>query len=140
MTYRLIYTSKAAPHVTDADFRTIAMFSSISNKRQNISGLLLHNKGMIMQVLEGHEDEVKALYSRIERDKRHYNIKIELSAEFENPYFQDWSMGYRPIESSEQMDAFFELSKANLDKVVLGDAEEGLLEIIGDFATTSGIT
>lgn len=139
MIYRLIYTSKAAPYLTDADFRTIAMFSSISNKRQNISGLLLHNNGLIMQVLEGSENGVKALFTKIKRDKRHHDVKVELSAEFENPYFQNWSMGFRPIESSEQMDAFFDLTKTNFDKVVHRDAKEGLLEIIGDFVAKSGI-
>lgn len=140
MTYRLIYTSKASPYVTDADFRSIAMFSSISNKQQNISGLLLHNNGLIMQVLEGPEDEVKALYSKIERDNRHCDVKVELSAEFESPYFQDWSMGYRPLETSEQMDAFFKVSKVNLDKDDPRIAEDGLREIIGNFAAAAGIS
>ena len=79
MTYRLIYKSIASPNVTDADFRTIAMFSSIWNKNHGISGLLLHVNGRIMQVLEGPEDAVKSLYANIEKDPRHKDVTIVLS-------------------------------------------------------------
>ena len=92
-----------------------------------------------MQVLEGAEDKVKALYSKIERDKRHFDVKIKLSAEFESPYFQDWSMGYRPLETSEQMDAFLDLSKTNPDRATARDSDNDLREIIGDFVTANGI-
>lgn len=139
MTYRLIYKSKASPNVTDADFRTIAMFSSMWNKRHNIAGLLLHYNGQIMQVLEGPEDEVKALYTRIERDKRHYDVTVELSRECKKPIFQEWSMGYRPMESAEQMDAFFELTKENLENAIPNSATEDLRKVVGDFATAAGI-
>jgi len=139
MTYRLIYKSKASPDVTDADFRTIAMFSSLWNKRHNISGLLLQCNGQIMQVLEGPEDEVKGLYDRIERDKRHYDVTVELSRECGEPIFQDWSMGYRPLETAEQMDAFFELTKDNLENAIPDDAAADLRQVVGDFAVSSGI-
>ena len=139
MIYRLIYKSKASPSVTDADFRTIAMFSSLWNKRHNISGLLLHYNGQIMQVLEGPEDEVKNLYARIERDQRHHDVTVVMSRACEKPYFEEWSMGFRPMESAEQMDAFFELTKENLEKAIPDTATEDLRQVVGDFATNAGI-
>jgi len=139
MTYRLIYKSKASPDVTDADFRTIAMFSSLWNKRHNISGLLLQYDGHIMQVLEGPEDAVKNLYARIEQDKRHYDVSVELSRECEKPIFQEWSMGYRPVETAEQMDAFFELTKDNLESAIPDHAAADLRKVVGDFASSAGI-
>ena len=140
MTYRLIYKSKASPDVTDADFRTIAMFSSIWNKRQNISGLLLHYNGQIMQVLEGPEAAVKELYTKIERDKRHYDVTVEMSRSCNTPIFQEWSMGYRPLDSAEQMDAFFELTRENLESAIPQTANEELRQVVGDFAAAAGIT
>lgn len=139
MTYRLIYKSKASPNVTDADFRTIAMFSSLWNKKHNISGLLLQCNGHIMQVLEGPKDEVKGLYERIARDKRHYDVTVELSRKCEKPIFQEWSMGYRPLETAEQMDAFFDLTKDNLESAIPNDAASDLRKVVGDFAVSSGI-
>lgn len=139
MTYRLIYKSIASPNVTDADFRTIAMFSSIWNKNHGISGLLLHVNGRIMQVLEGPEDAVKSLYANIEKDPRHQDVTIVLSEEADEPYFQEWSMGYRPMESEAQMDAFFELNERNLENAIPDAASEDLRRVVGDFASSAGL-
>ena len=139
MTYRLIYKSKASPDVTDADYRTIAMFSSLWNKRHSISGLLLQYNDQIMQVLEGPEKAVKDLYARIERDKRHYDVSVELSRECKEPIFQEWSMGYRPLESAEQMEAFFVLTRENLEAAIPESASEDLRQVLGDFASAAGV-
>lgn len=139
MTYRLIYKSKASPDVTEADFRTIAMFASLSNKQHNIAGLLLHCDGQIMQVLEGPEEDVKALYGKIEQDKRHVDITVEMSRDCKTAIFQKWSMGYRPVESSKQMDAFFELTRESLKQAIPNSATQELRDIVGDFATSAGI-
>lgn len=139
MTYRLIYKSIASPHVTDADFRTIAMFSSIRNKQDNISGLLLHVNGRIMQVLEGPESAVKRLYSNIEKDPRHRDIEVVMSERADQPYFQEWSMGYRPMESEAQMDAFFELNTRNLEDAIPDAASEDMRRVVGEFASAAGL-
>lgn len=140
MIYRLIYTSKAAPNVTDADFRTISMFSSLWNKRNNISGLLLHYDGKIMQVLEGPQDAVEQLFRKIEKDERHFDVRLELSEASSVKIFQDWSMGYRPLTRAADMDAFFELTKDNLESAIPASAPEDLLDTIGSFAQSVGIT
>ncbi len=139
MTYRLIYKSIASPHVTDADFRTIAMFSSIRNKQDNISGLLLHVNGRIMQVLEGPETAVKRLYSNIEKDPRHRDVEVVMSERADQPYFQKWSMGYRPMESEAQMDAFFELNTRNLEDAIPDAASEDMRRVVGEFASAAGL-
>lgn len=140
MIYRLIYTSRAAPNVTDADFRTISMFSSLRNKRGDISGLLLHYDGKIMQVLEGPEEAVKQLFGKIEKDKRHFDVRVEASRSCSVKIFQEWSMGYRPLSSAADMDAFFELTKDNLESAIPSSAPIDLLDTIGDYAKSAGIT
>lgn len=139
MTYRLIYSSVAADNVTDADFRMIAMFSRMWNKRENISGLLLHCGGNIMQVLEGPEDNVKALYAKIAKDERHKNVELRMSQPVEQAIFTEWSMGFRPVENMEQMDAFFKLSKESLDEAIPEAADEELRRVVGDFAARAGL-
>jgi len=50
MTYRLIYKSDAGAELDDAELRSVAMFSALSNQSEGIAGLLLHYEGHIMQV------------------------------------------------------------------------------------------
>ncbi|WP_371395626.1 BLUF domain-containing protein [Fretibacter rubidus] len=140
MTHRIIYSSEAADNVTDADFRMIAMFSRMNNRRNNIAGLLLHYDGHIMQVLEGPRDAVKALYAKIDVDKRHKNVKLLMDEGCDKPIFSEWSMGFRPMESLEQMDAFFELSKNTLDAAIPEAANEDVRRVVGDFAKNAGLS
>ena len=140
MTHRIIYSSEAADNVTDADFRMIAMFSRMNNRRNNIAGLLLHYDGHIMQVLEGPRDAVKQLYAKIDADERHKNVKLLMDETCEAPIFSEWSMGFRPMESLEQMDAFFELSKNTLDAAIPDAANEDVRRVVGDFAKNAGLS
>lgn len=139
MTYRIIYRSEAAPNVTDADFRMIAMFSRMYNMREGIAGLLLHCDGKIMQVLEGPEDAVKHLFEKIRHDKRHENVETLMDCPVEAPIFAEWSMGFRPMESSEKMEEFFELSKETLDNAIPEAANEELRRVVGNFAQNAGL-
>ena len=139
MTHRLIYESEAAENVTDADFRMIAMFSRMANQRAGISGLLLHCNGKIMQVLEGPQESVKELYSKIENDKRHIRVKLLMDTSVEKPIFSEWSMGFRPVKNMEQMEAFFELSKNSLEDAIPVQADNELRKVIGEFARSANI-
>ena len=139
MTHRLIYSSKAAENVTDADFRMIAMFSSMANQRAKISGLLLHCNGHIMQVLEGPQKAVQDLYEKIKSDKRHVNVELLMDKTVDEPIFSEWSMGFRPVKNMEQMEAFFKLSKDTLKEAVPEEADQELLQVIGDFAVEANI-
>lgn len=139
MTYRIIYRSEAAPNVTDADFRMIAMFSRMNNMRQKIAGLLLHYNGKIMQVLEGPEDAVRELYAKIKADTRHQNVETLMNQTVSEPVFSEWSMGFRPMESMEQMDAFFELSRETLEGALPEAANEELRRVVGNFANSAGM-
>ena len=117
MTYRLIYESQSAEAMTDDELRMIAMFSALWNRQHGIAGLLLHHNGRILQVLEGPQDAVKLLFKKISRDQRHHSIELLYSNPCREPVFDDWSMGYRPMENDKDIDVFFELSKENLNTI-----------------------
>ena len=48
-------------------------------------------------------------------------------------------MGYRPMESEAQMDAFFELNERNLEKAIPEAASEDLRRVVGEFANSAGL-
>jgi acylphosphatase len=138
MVFRLIYRSQAVDGLSDADLRSIAMFSSIKNKQLGIAGLLLHFDGHIMQVLEGPKDAVETLYARIKQDPRHMNVDCVYEQECNAPAFETWSMGFRPVECVEDLDVFFTLSKESLDEIV-ANANEPVRETIEDYVSNVGL-
>jgi hypothetical protein len=139
MTYRLIYKSKAAHPLSDGEWRSLAMLSALKNKTLNIAGLLLHYNNHVMQVLEGPEDAVKTLFARISEDPRHTNITCMYSQTVDEPVFQDWSMGYRPVNSMEEMDMFFALSKEALDKIAANTNQSDVRSEIEAYGKEAGL-
>jgi hypothetical protein len=139
MTYRLIYRSEATDALNDAELRSIAMFSALNNKAANISGLLLHHNGQIMQVLEGKADALQDLYSRIEKDDRHVNVTLLVNGPCTAPVFKEWSMGYRPVNSPGELDIFFALTRDTLKDMTPDQAPQELTETIEKFAADSDL-
>ena len=139
MTYRLIYKSLAGEDLNDQELRSIAMFSALSNKTQNIAGLLLYHNGQIMQVLEGPKQAVLDLYTRIEKDKGHYAVECLTQGDCENPAFDSWSMGYRPVNSQGEMDIFFALSREKLGVIMESANSNTVRETLKDYIQSTGM-
>lgn len=77
--------------------------------RADVTGALLYRDGRFVQVLEGPEHAVRALYSTIEADSRHSGIHILVSTQLAARNFQSWSMGYdRPHNAEELPTAGFD--------------------------------
>lgn len=126
--------------MTDSEWRSLAMLSALKNQALNIAGLLLQYDGHVMQVLEGPEDAVKALYSRICEDPRHTNITCIYSQDVEKPVFQNWSMGYRPVESMEEMDMFFALSHESFTEIAANTNETDVRSEIESYGKDAGLS
>ncbi len=139
MIHRIIYRSKATEELTDSELRSLAMFARIRNKAANISGLLLHHNTQVMQVLEGEPEAVKALYAKIEKDSRHKDISLLVNETSEDRIFEDWSMGYRPLDTSAEMDKFFTLTREALKDMMPNDTTDSLKENIRKFSEDSNL-
>jgi Sensors of blue-light using FAD len=97
---RLVYLSTAASTNDLGTTQAILSTSSVHNPLSGITGVLCSSQSHFLQVLEGPDQEVLALYGRVAKDPRHHDpvlLSIELSAE---RLFAAWSMayieGYRP--------------------------------------------
>lgn len=139
MLYRLIYKSEKAPETTDADFRTIAMISALWNKANGITGLLMVYNDEIMQVLEGPEAVVKDLAEKIRKDKRHTKMEIIYEKSVDQADFTEWHMGFRPLQSRDEMDVFFNLTRAELAAYIPENTGQGVLQAVSGFAESAGI-
>lgn len=99
--FRLIYTSSATTKMKEADIFDIIKKAQKNNKAIDITGLLLYIDGAFLQVLEGPEKSVKAIYHKISSDPRHENAKIILQGKIEYRDFSSWDMGLKIFTSQD---------------------------------------
>ena len=116
MVHQIIYTSAAKPELTPKDFRNIAIKASLQNKANGITGILLFIDGGILQVLEGEKAIIQALYEKINCDTRHTNMTKLIDRDAPQREFPAWSMGFRMVEDSDQLDFAFDLTRQNFNK------------------------
>lgn len=95
---RLIYISEAKPGLTENGIRKIVNMSHLRNQMSNITGLLVHDAGYFLQILEGEPHEVEQTYGRISKDGRHLNCQLLLAQPIVYRAFPNWLMGYRNRE------------------------------------------
>jgi len=93
-TFRLMYRSR---DLIPADIRKVELgrlFTEArsNNKKQGITGALLLSEDRFVQVLEGDEDAVRALFRQIERDGRHDSVSVLESGMVAKRLFARWAM------------------------------------------------
>lgn len=118
MIYSLVYISDATQDLNDNDLQEILKASRKNNPANDITGMLLYKDGEFMQVLEGSEERVLALYDLIAQDPRHKDCTILSRKEMPERLFKDWTMGFKNIQNSDLLDqegvsSFFDI---NYDK------------------------
>jgi hypothetical protein len=99
----LAYVSSAVTPFTPAELRELLAKSHENNGQSNISGMLLYKDGNFMQVLEGEERDVRTLFDKIGRDRRHRGVLTLLQGPLAERQFPDWSMGFRDLNAADVM-------------------------------------
>lgn len=95
---QLIYTSQ--PFGFDETMlASILVASRRNNPRADITGCLICRADIYLQLLEGPEDAVEALYARIAVDDRHLAVERLLAGPVETRLFPDWAMRDDPAQS-----------------------------------------
>ncbi|WP_426061239.1 BLUF domain-containing protein [Hymenobacter sp. B1770] len=92
-TYQLLYRSHATTAPTPADLQHLLDQARAHNAGAQLTGLLVYRDGRYVQLLEGPQHEVRALYACILRDPRHTRV-VTLSEGLEPArLFPSWRMG-----------------------------------------------
>jgi hypothetical protein len=100
----VIYVSQAVKPMSNADLESLLSFSRTRNTDKGITGLLIYRRaqesgsGHFIQMLEGDETEVRALYDRIRRDPRHHTILLLREGEIAGRMFSEWAMGFKNVD------------------------------------------
>lgn len=95
--HSIVYASTAVTPLSDKQLLDLLKTSRENNRRDEITGILLHNKGRFLQCIEGSEAAVKALYATIVRDPRHRDILELVNEPIDQRDFASWTMGFAPI-------------------------------------------
>ena len=90
---QLLYASTTNREISDDVLNDILAVSRKNNARVGVTGMLLFIEGAFMQVLEGEAQAVTETYTRICRDKRHWNTMVLLDRDAPRA-FGEWSMGF----------------------------------------------
>lgn len=91
------YVSTAVDAFDDAALADLLAQSRASNHDHDLTGMLLYRRGRFFQVLEGPQDAVDELMTKIRRDPRHTGVRVLLTEPLEERRFSEWTMGYEPI-------------------------------------------
>lgn len=105
---QLIYISQATRKMSPEDLASIHKIAKENNEPVDVTGSLFYNGGWFLQVLEGPENTLKALYKKIEKDPRHKNSRIIYDAPAKFRTFTRWSMNMTNLDDR-QADKYDEL-------------------------------
>ncbi len=101
---RIIYCSQAAYDFPPEELTALLAKSRANNERAGLSGMLLYCSQSFLQVLEGDEAVLEAVYAHILADARHTNLRLLMSEEVPAPLFPDWTMGFEHVDDEDLAD------------------------------------
>jgi hypothetical protein len=92
--FRLMYRSHSLIGEQERTTQLGAIFTRAraNNRAQDITGALMITEDAFVQVLEGAEDPVRALYAQIAEDDRHDHVRILEEQEVAERIFGRWAM------------------------------------------------
>lgn len=98
---RLIYASRSElPERQRQDaVKSILIKSITNNRRIDVTGVLLSNAHVFLQVLEGPSANVKGLYEILQQDPRHSHVKLIDLRSGDAREFRDWNMTARALDA-----------------------------------------
>ena len=97
----LIYVSTSEKLLNDEELLDILKASRENNSSKDVTGLLLYKGGNFMQVLEGPDEAVEALYEKIKADPRHKDVSVLSREQISARQFPAWEMAFQNLDNPE---------------------------------------
>lgn len=97
----LMYQSYATVPFGDVQLVKLLTQSRAFNAAHGLTGVLLYSDGTIVQLLEGSEANVRAVFGRIVRDPRHTTIIKLADGPATHRLFTQWSMGFHAVNPAD---------------------------------------
>ncbi len=137
----LVYVSQATKPMDVVELEAILDKSRKYNSGQGVTGMLIYRyspdtkSGHFIQMLEGDEQRVCALYDKIKRDKRHHTKIVLSEGETPDRLFGKWAMGFKNIDDKLLADlpGYVRLGEASFDAKAFANANARALEFLEFF-------
>ena len=114
MFFELTYTSKAIPNLDLNDVFLLQNESRELNGSKGITGCLVLHNNRFVGIVEGNEKKVRKLFSWIEKDRRHTDVKILSNEPIHQRQFNQWNMIFRIDMGDSKVGMSEQLFKDNL--------------------------
>ncbi len=134
--HQIIYISTAEPILTEDALLKLLSESQKRNAARDITGLLLHSDGNIIQIIEGPEDATKELYQKISHDRRHRGVTLISGKSIEARDFPHYKMGFKCARSQELKEHLPNFSKIVENKGISPKELEGYSKLVSTFLKT----
>lgn len=92
--YEIVYTSLATHDLGPAELTALLDHARQANQARGITGMMIYRKREFLQLLEGEQAAVQALYERIACDERHQHIAKIWDGPIAARSFGDWEMAF----------------------------------------------
>lgn len=93
--YQIVYYSEATRQFSEQELIELLQYANINNTKNNITGCLIYANGKFIQMLEGEQNLVRALFDKIKQDKRHTNVIVAVEMSVSSKLFPEWGMGFK---------------------------------------------
>ncbi|MDT3275288.1 BLUF domain-containing protein [Shewanella sp. SP2S2-4] len=100
MLFELLYTSIAPAGLSETELLSILEKARAKNKASGITGMLVYHNREIMQILEGEELNVRALFQTIFKDERHTSVEVFYQGNIDHRAFSEWSMAFKVLDEN----------------------------------------
>lgn len=101
MLKQLVYYSIANQIISDKIIDDILETSRKYNSSKEITGCLLYYDNVFLQLLEGKQEDINALYKKIIKDQRHFNVTLVAEDFVEERIYPNWNMAYHKFRANQ---------------------------------------
>ena len=103
MISQIVYVSVATKDLEKQEIHQILETARSKNQIKNITGFLLFNGAMFLQMLEGDCRKVNDLFTTLNKDPRHNKIQKIYEGQAETNIFSNWSMAFSKINTKSEL-------------------------------------
>jgi hypothetical protein len=104
----LLYISSPSQYLKSEEIHRILEHAQVKNGENNITGFLLYNNNLFVQLLEGTDADIKETYERISNDLRHTHLIVLSNAISDNRSFDGYYSGFNVFNSVDVLNDFKE--------------------------------
>ena len=94
MLKRMAWSSVPSPTFSPASFGKIIAPARTNNESNHVSGMLVYTGAHFLEIVEGDERDLDALWARVESDGRHDGLQRHAYEPCDGRWFAGWKVGY----------------------------------------------